>query len=38
MDARRTLNEMADDLEAEADRFDAEEIASKIVIGPKRAD
>ena len=38
MDARRTLNEMADDLEAEADRLDAEEIASKIVIGPKRTD
>ena len=28
-DARRTLNEMADDLEAEADRLDADEIALK---------
>lgn len=31
-EARRTLSEMGDELDAEADRLEAEEAASKIII------
>lgn len=33
--AQRTLHEMADDLEAEADMLDAEETPPQIIIEPK---
>lgn len=37
-EARRTLNEMADDLEAEADRLDADAANAALTIHPNQRD